>query len=33
MAEIYGRRDGICKGIGGSMHLTDVSNGFLAPRG
>ena len=25
MAEIYGRKDGLCKGIGGSMHLTDVS--------
>ncbi len=24
MAEIYGRKDGLCKGIGGSMHLTDV---------
>ena len=28
MAEIYGRKDGLCKGIGGSMHLTDVSNGL-----
>src|SRR5262249_6064046 len=26
MAEIYGRKDGVCKGLGGSMHLTDVSN-------
>ncbi len=33
MAEIYGRRDGICKGLGGSMHLTDVSNGFLGTSG
>ena len=33
MAEIYGRRDGLCKGIGGSMHLTDVSNGFLGTSG
>ena len=24
MAEIYGRKDGLCKGLGGSMHLTDV---------
>ena len=24
MAEIYGRETGICKGYGGSMHLTDV---------
>ena len=28
MAEIYGRKDGLCKGIGGSMHLTDVSDGL-----
>ena len=33
MAEIYGRRDGICKGLGGSMHLTDVANGFLGTSG
>ena len=33
MAEIYGRRDGLCKGLGGSMHLTDVSNGFLGTSG
>jgi pyruvate dehydrogenase E1 component alpha subunit len=33
MAEIYGRRDGLCKGIGGSMHLADVSNGFLGTSG
>jgi pyruvate dehydrogenase E1 component alpha subunit len=33
MAEIYGRADGICKGLGGSMHLTDVSNGFLGTSG
>ena len=33
MAEIYGRRDGICRGIGGSMHLTDVSRGFLGTSG
>ena len=33
MAEIYGRKDGLCKGIGGSMHLTDVSNGFLGTSG
>src|SRR5438477_6172899 len=24
MAEIYGRKTGLCKGLGGSMHLTDV---------
>ena len=33
MAEIYGRSDGLCKGLGGSMHLTDVSNGFLGTSG
>ena len=30
MAEIYGREDGLCKGYGGSMHLTDV--GARLPR-
>jgi len=33
MAEIYGRKDGICKGYGGSMHLTDVSRGFMGTSG
>jgi TPP-dependent pyruvate/acetoin dehydrogenase alpha subunit len=33
MAEIYGRADGICKGLGGSMHLTDVKQGFLGTSG
>jgi len=33
MAEIYGRRDGICGGYGGSMHLTDVSRGFMGTSG
>jgi len=33
MAEIYGREDGLCKGRGGSMHLTDVANGFLGTSG
>ena len=33
LAEIYGRRDGICKGYGGSMHLTDISRGFLGTSG
>lgn len=33
MAEIYGRVDGICKGLGGSMHLTDVKRGFLGTSG
>jgi TPP-dependent pyruvate/acetoin dehydrogenase alpha subunit len=33
MAEIYGRADGLCKGLGGSMHLTDVKRGFLGTSG
>lgn len=33
MAEIYGRRDGLCKGIGGSMHLADPDRGFLGTSG
>ena len=33
MAEIYGRETGICKGYGGSMHLTDVGRGFLGTSG
>jgi pyruvate dehydrogenase E1 component alpha subunit len=33
MAEIFGRADGLCKGLGGSMHLTDVKRGFLGTSG
>lgn len=33
MAEIYGRADGLCKGLGGSMHLTDVKRSFLGTSG
>jgi TPP-dependent pyruvate/acetoin dehydrogenase alpha subunit len=33
MAEIYGRKTGLCKGYGGSMHLTDVKRGFLGTSG
>jgi pyruvate dehydrogenase E1 component alpha subunit len=33
MAEIYGRSTGLCKGYGGSMHLTDVARGFLGTSG
>ena len=29
MLEIYGRRDGLCKGKGGSMHIADVGKGML----
>lgn len=28
MAEIYGRKDGLCKGFGGSMHLADPGRHF-----
>src|SRR6201986_2782565 len=33
MAEVLGRADGLCKGLGGSMHLTDVKRGFLGTSG
>ena len=33
MAEIYGRRDGICKGFGGSMHLADPTHDFPGATG
>ena len=29
MLEIYGRRAGLCKGKGGSMHIADVARGML----
>lgn len=29
MAEIFGKRTGICKGLGGSMHLTDTGKGLI----
>ena len=29
MAEFYGRNTGVCGGRGGSMHLQDLSAGFL----
>ena len=29
MAELFGRRDGICKGMGGSMHLFDSERRFM----
>ena len=30
IAEIYGKQNGCCGGLGGSMHLTDLQSGFLA---
>jgi pyruvate dehydrogenase E1 component alpha subunit len=29
MAELYAKRTGICKGLGGSMHLTDTKKGLI----
>jgi len=33
MREIFGRRNGLCKGKGGSMHIADVSVGMLGANG
>jgi acetoin:2,6-dichlorophenolindophenol oxidoreductase subunit alpha len=33
MAEIYGRKDGLCGGFGGSMHLADPENHFPGTSG
>ncbi|GBQ71274.1 pyruvate dehydrogenase E1 component subunit alpha [Ameyamaea chiangmaiensis NBRC 103196] len=33
MAEIYGRKSGICGGKGGSMHIADLSRGMLGANG
>jgi pyruvate dehydrogenase E1 component alpha subunit len=33
MAELYGRRDGYCKGKGGSMHIADFQKGMLGANG
>lgn len=33
MKEIYGRRDGLCKGKSGSMHIADFSKGMLGANG
>jgi pyruvate dehydrogenase E1 component alpha subunit len=33
MAEIYGKREGLCHGKGGSMHIADLSKGMLGANG
>ncbi len=33
MAEIYGRKTGICGGMGGSMHVADYSKGIIGANG
>jgi pyruvate dehydrogenase E1 component alpha subunit len=33
MKEIWGSRDGLCKGKGGSMHIADVDKGMLGANG
>jgi TPP-dependent pyruvate/acetoin dehydrogenase alpha subunit len=33
MAELMGRVDGLCRGLGGSMHIVDAAHGFLGATG
>jgi acetoin:2,6-dichlorophenolindophenol oxidoreductase subunit alpha len=33
MAELMGRADGLCRGLGGSMHLVDVARGLMGATG
>jgi acetoin:2,6-dichlorophenolindophenol oxidoreductase subunit alpha len=33
MAELMGRADGVCRGMGGSMHVVDAEHGFLGATG
>jgi TPP-dependent pyruvate/acetoin dehydrogenase alpha subunit len=33
MAELMGRNGGLCRGLGGSMHLVDVEHGFMGATG
>jgi acetoin:2,6-dichlorophenolindophenol oxidoreductase subunit alpha len=33
MAELMGRVDGVCRGLGGSMHLVDAEHGFMGATG
>jgi acetoin:2,6-dichlorophenolindophenol oxidoreductase subunit alpha len=33
LAELMGRADGLCRGLGGSMHLVDVEHGLMGATG
>ncbi|MBH8876744.1 ABC transporter substrate-binding protein, partial [Pseudomonas aeruginosa] len=33
MAEIYGKKTGVCQGKGGSMHIADLEKGMLGANG
>lgn len=33
MAEIFGKKDGLCGGKGGSMHIADLSKGMMGANG
>src|SRR5579859_5627550 len=33
MAELMGRSDGLCRGLGGSMHLVDTAHGLMGATG
>jgi pyruvate dehydrogenase E1 component alpha subunit len=33
MAEVYGKKSGICQGMGGSMHVADFSKGIIGANG
>lgn len=33
VAELYGRTDGLCLGLGGSMHITEAAKGILGANG
>lgn len=33
MAELFGRREGYCHGVGGSMHIADLERGILGANG
>jgi len=33
LAEVWGKREGICRGMGGSMHVADIAKGILGGNG